>query len=62
MTRLTISTPVSGQNYSMISDFFLPVAGGIEIAIYSLAAALLERGHKVCRAVIRIHTIRHTQI
>lgn len=46
----------------MVSDFFLPVAGGIEIAIYSLAATLLERGHKVCRVVSRIHTIRHTQI
>jgi len=42
----------------MISDFFLPVAGGIEIAIYSLAAALRDRGHKV-RSMFAISTLHN---
>jgi phosphatidylinositol glycan class A protein len=32
----------------MISDFFHPVAGGVEGAIYYLSVELIRRGHKVC--------------
>lgn len=31
----------------MISDFFLPVVGGVEGHIYSLGIELIKRGHKV---------------
>ena len=32
---------------AMVSDFFLPNLGGIEMHIYQLAQCLLTRGHKV---------------
>jgi hypothetical protein len=32
----------------MISDFFLPVIGGVEGHIYSLSVELMKRGHRVC--------------
>ncbi|KAK8858442.1 hypothetical protein IAR55_002669 [Kwoniella newhampshirensis] len=32
---------------AMISDFFLPVVGGVEGHIYSLSVELMRRGHKV---------------
>ncbi|WVQ80550.1 hypothetical protein IAT38_002655 [Cryptococcus sp. DSM 104549] len=32
---------------AMVSDFFLPVAGGVEGHIYSLSVELMRRGHKV---------------
>ncbi len=32
---------------SLVSDFFLPVAGGIELHIYSLGLQLVARGHNV---------------
>jgi phosphatidylinositol glycan class A protein len=31
----------------MVSDFFHPVAGGVEGAIYYLGVELMRRGHKV---------------
>jgi len=31
----------------MLSDFFLPSVGGVELHIYALAMRLRERGHKV---------------
>jgi hypothetical protein len=31
----------------MVSDFFLPNLGGVEMHIYSLAQCLMQRGHKV---------------
>jgi hypothetical protein len=34
--------------YRMISDFFLPVIGGVEGHIYSLSVELMKRGHRVC--------------
>ncbi len=30
----------------MVSDFFLPVVGGVEGHIYSLGVELMRRGHK----------------
>jgi phosphatidylinositol glycan class A protein len=33
--------------YRMISDFFLPVIGGVEGHIYSLSVELMKRGHRV---------------
>ncbi|ODN95236.1 phosphatidylinositol glycan, class A [Cryptococcus wingfieldii CBS 7118] len=32
---------------AMVSDFFLPVVGGVETHIYMLSAELIKRGHKV---------------
>lgn len=32
---------------SMVSDFFLPVVGGVEGHIYSLGIEMVKRGHKV---------------
>ena len=32
---------------SMVSDFFLPVVGGVEGHIYSLGIELMRRGHRV---------------
>jgi phosphatidylinositol glycan class A protein len=32
----------------MVSDFFLPVIGGVEGHIYSLGVELMRRGHRVC--------------
>lgn len=32
---------------SMVSDFFHPIAGGVEGHIYYLAVELIRRGHKV---------------
>ena len=37
------------QNVLMVSDFFLPNTGGVELHMYSLAQRLLERGHKAGR-------------
>jgi phosphatidylinositol glycan class A protein len=34
--------------YSMVSDFFHPVVGGVESHIFSLGAELIQRGHRVC--------------
>lgn len=34
-------------DHSMISDFFLPVVGGVEGHIYSLSVELMRRGHRV---------------
>jgi hypothetical protein len=34
---------------SMVSDFFLPVVGGVEGHIYSLGVELMRRGHRVGR-------------
>jgi len=34
-------------NIALVSDFFLPGFGGVEIHIYNLAQCLLRRGHKV---------------
>ena len=31
----------------MVSDFFLPVVGGVEGHIYSLGIELMRRGHRV---------------
>ena len=31
----------------MVSDFFLPNTGGVELHMYSLAQRLIQRGHKV---------------
>jgi len=36
----------------MISDFFLPVIGGVEGHIYSLSVELLKRGHRVRSPVL----------
>lgn len=44
VSRISISTLNSD---SMISDFFLPVVGGVEGHIYSLSVELIKRGHKV---------------
>ncbi len=33
--------------HSLISDFFLPIAGGVELHIYSLGLQLVARGHNV---------------
>ncbi|WVR06222.1 hypothetical protein IAU60_003252 [Kwoniella sp. DSM 27419] len=40
---------VNGKKLSiaMVSDFFLPVVGGVEGHIYSLSVALMKRGHRV---------------
>jgi hypothetical protein len=35
------------QSVLMVSDFFLPNTGGVELHMYSLAQRLLRRGHKV---------------
>jgi phosphatidylinositol glycan class A protein len=37
----------TGFDYRMISDFFLPVIGGVEGHIYSLSVELMKRGHRV---------------
>lgn len=39
----------SFAQYRMISDFFLPVIGGVEGHIYSLSVELMKRGHRVGR-------------
>lgn len=35
------------QSVLMVSDFFLPNTGGVELHMYSLAQRLIQRGHKV---------------
>ncbi len=34
-------------NLSMVSDFYYPNMGGVEMHIYQLAQCLIELGHKV---------------
>lgn len=38
---------VQRYNIALISDFFLPGFGGVEVHIYNLAQCLIRRGHKV---------------
>ena len=33
--------------HSMVTDFFLPVVGGVEGHVYSLGVELMRRGHRV---------------
>ncbi|ORX40248.1 hypothetical protein BD324DRAFT_641151 [Kockovaella imperatae] len=51
--RVSEETPLKGSKRSkrlsvaMVTDFFLPVAGGVEGHVYSLGIELMKRGHKV---------------
>jgi phosphatidylinositol glycan class A protein len=47
----------------MISDFFLPVIGGVEGHIYSLSVELMKRGHRVCILLpFHIRASAHDQV
>lgn len=48
LTSLTHTILYRILTYSMISDFFLPVVGGIEGHVYSLSVELMKLGHRVC--------------
>jgi phosphatidylinositol N-acetylglucosaminyltransferase subunit A len=48
VTRMTKkSTPNRQHRICMISDFFFPNMGGVEMHIWCLSQCLLQRGHKV---------------
>ena len=44
-----IDLSADGDRYfrRLVSDFFLPAVGGVEVHIYSLGVELQRRGHKV---------------
>jgi len=46
-------------NIVLVSDFFYPSGGGVEMHIYALAYCLVERGHKVV-VITRAYNNRHT--
>ena len=35
------------MNIAMVSDFFYPSLGGVEMHMYNVAECLIEMGHKV---------------
>lgn len=43
----TVKTPEKRLRIALMSDFFLPGLGGVEIHIYNLAQCLIARGHHV---------------
>lgn len=38
--------PEKRYNICMVSDFFVPNLGGVEMHIYNVAQCLMKRGHK----------------
>lgn len=48
MRRPSPPSPPAAHRVLLVSDFFLPNAGGVEVHIYALAQCLIARGHAVC--------------
>lgn len=42
----------SKKRIAMISDFFYPNTGGVEMHIYQLSTCLIKRGNKACLEIL----------
>ena len=45
--RTSVKPPFRRLNIAIVSDFFVPNLGGVEMHMYNVAQCLIELGHKV---------------